>query len=70
MGHTATSEERRPRVTLHSHAELRVLATDADGQVPEERFMPGVDELRLALGVGEDETLECAVALPLRFSAV
>jgi hypothetical protein len=46
-------------VTLHSHAELRVLAADAGGQMPEERFRPGVDELRVALGVGEDETVEC-----------
>jgi Mg-chelatase subunit ChlD len=59
MGHTATSEDRHPRVTLHSHAELRVLAADAGGQVPEGRFEPGVEELRVAVGAGEDETLEC-----------
>jgi len=63
MPNSATSEDRRPRVTLHSHAELRVLATDAGGQVPEERFEPGVDDLRLALGIGEDETLECWLLL-------
>ena len=59
MGYSAISEDRPRRVTLHSHAELRVLAADAGGQMPEERFRPGVDELRVALGVGEDETLEC-----------
>ena len=59
MGYSAISEDRPPRVTLHSHAELRVLAADAGGQMPEERFKPGVDELRVALGVDEAETLEC-----------
>ena len=59
MGYSAFSEDRRPRVTLHSQAELRVLAADAGGQMPEERFRPGVGELRGALGVGEDDTLEC-----------
>ena len=59
MGFSAISEDRPPRVTLHSQAELRVLAADVGGQMPEERFRPGVDELPVALGVGEDETLEC-----------
>jgi Mg-chelatase subunit ChlD len=59
MAYSAFSEDRPSRVTLHSHAELRVLAADADGQMPEERFQPGVEDLRVALGVGEDETLEC-----------
>ena len=59
MGYSTISEDRPPRVTLHSQAELRVLAADVGGQMPEERFRPGVDELRVALGVGEDETLEC-----------
>jgi Mg-chelatase subunit ChlD len=55
----AVSTDRRPRVTLHSHAELSVLATDAHGQVPEEHFAPGIDEIRVALGVGEEQHLEC-----------
>jgi Mg-chelatase subunit ChlD len=59
MAERATSEHRRSRVTLHSHAELYVQAADARGQVPEERFQPGVDELRAALGAGEEERLEC-----------
>lgn len=59
MGYSTISGDRPPRVTLHSQAELRVLAADVGGQIPEERFRPGVDELRVALGVGEDETLEC-----------
>jgi von Willebrand factor type A domain len=59
MRFSAISEDRPSRVTLHSHAELRVLAADAGGRVPEERFRPGVEELRVALGVGEDEVLEC-----------
>jgi Mg-chelatase subunit ChlD len=56
---SATSEDRRPRVTLHSQAELRVLAATAGGEEPEGRFEPGVDELRVALGAAEEETLEC-----------
>ena len=52
-------EHRRRRVSLHSHAELYVQAADARGQVSEERFEPGVDELRAALGVGKEERLEC-----------
>jgi Mg-chelatase subunit ChlD len=59
MGYEPTSEERRPRVTLHSHAELRVLAADVAGQVPDESFKPGVEDLRVALGIGEAEPLEC-----------
>lgn len=59
MPYGAASTDRRPRVTLHSHAELCVLAADAHGEVPEERFTPGVDELRVALGVGEEQHLEC-----------
>lgn len=59
MGYRTISEDRPPRVRLHSQAELRVLAADAGGQMPEERFRPGVDELRVALGVGEAETFEC-----------
>jgi Mg-chelatase subunit ChlD len=59
MSYRVASEDRRPRVTLHSHAELCVLAGDARGHVPEERFEPGIDELRDALGVGEMERLEC-----------
>ncbi len=59
MGFSAISEGRPSRVTLHSHAELSVLAADAGGQMPGERFRPGVDELRVALGVGDDETVEC-----------
>ena len=59
MGYSAISEDRPPRVTLHSHAELRVLAADASGQMPEERFRPEVGELRVALGFDEAETLEC-----------
>ena len=31
--------------------------------MPEERFEPGVDELRAALGVGEEERLECWLLL-------
>lgn len=50
---------RPARVTLHSHAELRVQAADAGGQMSTERFDPGVDELRAALGVGEEARLEC-----------
>ena len=52
-------EHRRPSVSLHSHAELYVQAADAHGQVSGERFKPGVDELRAALGVGKEERLEC-----------
>ena len=52
-------EHRRPGVSLHSHAELYVQAADAHGQVSEERIKPGVDELCAALGVGEEERLEC-----------
>jgi von Willebrand factor type A domain len=59
MSYGAASEDGGPRVTLHSHAELRVLAGAARGRVPEEGFVPGVDELRAALGVGEAERLEC-----------
>jgi Mg-chelatase subunit ChlD len=60
MTHIATTEERRSRVTLHSHAELCVLAADARGKMRHrERFKPGVDELRAALGVGEEQRLEC-----------
>ena len=46
-------------MTLHSHAELCVQAADAGGEVSENRFRPGVDELRVALGVGEKERFEC-----------
>jgi hypothetical protein len=59
MSYGAASEDRGSRVTLHSHAELRVLAKDARGEVSEEHYEPGVDELRAALGVGETENLEC-----------
>ena len=59
MGYSTISKDRPPRVTLHSHAELSVLAADAGGQIPDERFRPGVGELQVALGVGEDDTLEC-----------
>lgn len=59
MSYGAASEDRVPRVTLHSHAELRVLAAAARGHAPEEGFEPGVDELRAALEVGESERLEC-----------
>jgi von Willebrand factor type A domain len=59
MGYRAASEDRRPRVTLHSHAELYVLAADARGQAPEQHFEPGVDELRVALGADEEQHLEC-----------
>ena len=59
MSYGSVSEDRGPRVTLHSHAELRVLAAAARGHAPEEGFEPGVDELRAALEVGEAERLEC-----------
>ena len=59
MSYGSVSEDRGPRVTLHSHAELRVLAAAARGHAPEEGFEPGVAELRTALGVGEAECLEC-----------
>jgi Mg-chelatase subunit ChlD len=63
MAYRATLERSRRRVILHSHAELYVQAADAPGQVSEERFKPGVDELRAALGVGEEERLECWVLI-------
>ena len=63
MNERATLDHRGSRVTLHSHAELYVSAADAPGQVPKERFKPGVDELRAALGVGEEERLECWLLL-------
>jgi len=59
MSYGAASQDRGPLVTLHSHAELRVLAAAARGLVPDERFEPGVDALRAALGIGEAERLEC-----------
>jgi von Willebrand factor type A domain len=59
MAYNASSEGQRARVTLHSHAELRVLAAGAAGQTPVERFRPGGDELCIAVGVNEGETLEC-----------
>jgi len=59
MAYSAISEDRPSRVTLHSHAELCVLADRAAVQMPNECFKPGVNELRVALGVGEDETFEC-----------
>ncbi len=59
MGHMAPSENPRARVTLHSHSELGVLAAGVDSHVHDERFTPGVDELRAALGVGDQQRLEC-----------
>jgi len=59
-GSESNLEDRRVRVTLHSHAELYVQAADVRGRVsPEQHFEPSVDELRVALGVGEEERLEC-----------
>ncbi len=63
MSRTGTLDHNRSRVTLHSHAELHVQAADARGQVSKERFKPGVEELRAALGVGEEERLECWLLL-------
>ncbi len=59
MAHTPTLEHRRPRVTLHSHAELYVQAADDRAELSQENFTPGVDELRAALGVSQKEHLEC-----------
>jgi len=56
-------EQRDSRLTLHSHAELYVQAADARGQPSEGQFKPDVDELRSALGVGEQERLECWLLL-------
>jgi Mg-chelatase subunit ChlD len=63
MSQTGTLDDSRSRVTLHSHAELYVQAADAGGQVSEARFKPGVEELRAALAVGEEERLECWLLL-------
>jgi Mg-chelatase subunit ChlD len=59
MTSTPELEHRRPRVTLHSHAELYVQAADARTQVPDSPFELGVNELRSGLGAAEEERLEC-----------
>ncbi len=63
MSNGTTLEHGRSRVTLHSHAELLVQAADVRSQVSGERFVPGVEKLRAALGVGGDERLECWLLL-------
>ena len=52
-------DQRDHRLTLHSHAELLVQAAEARGQAPDELLEPGVDELRAALGIAEEDHLEC-----------
>jgi von Willebrand factor type A domain len=59
MDEQTTLEHHRPRVTLYTHAELYVQASDAPVDVPDTRLELGAEGLRAALGVGEHERLEC-----------